>query len=62
MELPPGIADPIWTCQLARELKMTVRDLGERMTAYELTILWPAFFAWEVRNAEREERKAGGRD
>lgn len=58
MELGPGVADPIWTCRLARDLGMTVRDLGERMSAYELTVLWPAFYAWEQRTRQRMEQDA----
>jgi hypothetical protein len=44
MELPPGVADPIFLCELALELKMPVGELAERMSAHELTVVWPAFF------------------
>lgn len=36
---------------------MTVGELGERMSAHELTVRWPLYFAYERREQEREEEK-----
>jgi hypothetical protein len=57
MELPPGTADPIFMCELALELRMPVSELADRMSAHELTVVWPAFFRYRQREAEREEEK-----
>ena len=63
MLLPPGVTDPIFMCELALELGMPVGELGERMSAHELTVIWPQFFAWRERENERREqaRQARGR-
>jgi hypothetical protein len=61
MELPPGVADPLFLCELALELKMPVSELGERMSAHELTVIWPAFFRYREREAEREAEKQASR-
>jgi hypothetical protein len=63
MQLPPGVADPIFLCELALELKMPVGELSERMSAHELTVIWPAFFRHKEREAKREadKRDAKGR-
>lgn len=58
MELPPGVPDPIFLCQLALELKMSLRDLGERMSAHELCVVWPQYFKWRQMTQERNEQKA----
>jgi hypothetical protein len=57
MELPPGLVDPIFMCELALELKMSVGELGFRMSAHELSVMWPAYFAWREREREREENR-----
>jgi hypothetical protein len=57
MELPPGVADPIFLCELALELKMPVGELAERMSAHELAVIWPAFFRYKQREAQREADK-----
>jgi hypothetical protein len=36
---------------------MPVGELGNRMSAHELTVTWPLFFAWRDRDREREEQK-----
>jgi hypothetical protein len=36
---------------------MTVSELGDRMSAHELNVVWPAFFNYRQRVAEREEAK-----
>jgi hypothetical protein len=57
MELQTGVPDPIFLCELALALKMTVSELGDRMSAHELNVVWPAFFNYRQRVAEREEAK-----
>lgn len=57
MELAPGIADPIFLCELALELKMPVGEMCNRMSAHELTVIWPAYFANREVRREREEQK-----
>ena len=61
MELPPGVPDPIFMCELALELKMPVSELGERMSAHELTAVWPAFFRHRARERKRQEDKQAAR-
>lgn len=58
MELPPGTVDPIFMCELALELHMPVGELADRMSAHELYVVWPAFFAHKHREAERQAEKA----
>ena len=60
MEIRPGMADPLFLHELAVELGMTVSELGQRMSAHELTVAWPAFFAYRRREAERQEQKQRG--
>jgi hypothetical protein len=57
MELPPGTVDPIFMCELALELKMPVGELADRMSAHELTAVWPAYFRHLERERERERQK-----
>jgi hypothetical protein len=57
MELAPGLTDPIFLCELALELRMPVGELGSRMSAHELTVIWPAFFEYRQRVRDREEAK-----
>jgi hypothetical protein len=52
------MVSPIFLCQLALELHMPIGELGNRMSAHELTVVWPAYFAWRERAREREESKA----
>lgn len=40
---------------------MPVGELGERMSDYELTVIWPQFFAYRAREAERQKQKAENR-
>ena len=58
MPLPPGVADPLFMCELALELKMSIGELkhgrGTPMSAHELTVLWPAFFAYRQREQSRQ--------
>ena len=55
--MPPGVADPIFLCELALELRMPVGELGDRMSAHELTVVWPAFFRYREREQARQEEK-----
>jgi len=57
MSLPLGVVDPIFLCQLALDLHMPIGELGNRMSAYELNVVWPAFYRWRAQAAEREERR-----
>jgi hypothetical protein len=50
-----GVPDPIFMCELALELKMPVGELADRMSAHELGVLWPAFFRYRQREADREQ-------
>ena len=45
-------------CELALELHMPVGELGDRMSAHELSVMWPAYFAYRHREAERQAEKA----
>lgn len=61
MELPPGVPNPIFMCELALELGMPVGELADRMSAHELSVMWPAFFAWRQREQKREDDKRASR-
>jgi hypothetical protein len=61
MELPPGTVDPMFQCELALELGMPVGELGDRMSAHELAVVWPAFFRARRRENDREAEKRKGR-
>lgn len=47
----------MFTCELALELGMPVSELGQRMSSHELTVLWPEYFAYRRREAERQAEK-----
>lgn len=55
MRLPPGVVDPLFLHELALELHMPVGEMCNRMSAHELTVLWPAFFAYRNREATRQQ-------
>jgi hypothetical protein len=65
MQLPPGVADPLFICELALEMGMPVGELGERMSNHELTVIWPAYFqqrdAMRREAEEAEQARKGGR-
>lgn len=61
MELPLGIPDPIFMCELALELRMPVGELTQRMSAHELGVLWPMYFQYVDRKAKRDEMKQAAR-
>lgn len=60
-QLPLGIADTYFMCELALELHMPVGELGQRMSNYEACVIWPAFFAERARlqriDAEKEQQR-----
>jgi len=58
MRLPLGVTDPIFLCELALELGMPISELGERMSAYELTVTWPEYFRSRARSQARADAKA----
>lgn len=49
-----GVQDPMFTCELALEMGMPVSELGQRMSNYELNVLWPAYYV--ARNEEIKQR------
>ena len=62
MELPPGAVDPIFLCELALELGMTVGEIthgrGGPMSAHELGVIWPLYFAHKRDEENRQRRTA----
>lgn len=44
--------------ELALELGMPVGEMCRRMSAHELTVLWPEFFAYRHREAAKQAEKA----
>jgi hypothetical protein len=40
---------------------MTVSEIGERMSLHELTVVWPAYFAYKRRADEREAERNSSR-
>lgn len=57
MPLAPGMADPIFLCELAELLGMPVGEMCNRMSAHELTVVWPAYMAYKQRRQEAQERE-----
>lgn len=58
MPLPLGVSDPIFLCELAEHLHMPVGELGQRMSNYELCVIWPAYFSYKDREHKRQAEKA----
>jgi hypothetical protein len=56
-----GVVDLIFQCELALELKMTVGEIaygrGTPMSLHELTVIWPAYYAWKRMATERDANK-----
>jgi hypothetical protein len=61
MELPLGVPDPIFLCELALEMGKSVSELCDSMSAHELCVIWPEYFATRQRMREAEEAKRAGR-
>lgn len=58
------MVDPLFACELALEMGKSVRELAESMSAHELSVVWPEFFAYRAREAHRaqtEREIRGGR-
>lgn len=55
LQLPPGVADPLFQCELALEMKMPLGELGQRMSNYEMCVIWPEYFAYRRREAQRQQ-------
>ncbi len=53
--------DPLTLCELALQLGLTVSEIehgrGTPMTIHELTVMWPAYWAYKARDQEREIRE-----
>jgi hypothetical protein len=66
MELPPGVPDPMFMCELALELNMSLAELahgrGAPMPLHELGVIWPTYFRARDRERKRaeDERKVKG--
>jgi hypothetical protein len=62
METRPGLTDPISQCELALEIGMTVGEInhgrGTPMSAHELTVVWPLFYAYQARERARQQAEA----
>lgn len=62
MELPAGVADPLYVYELAEKLHMTVGELmhgrGTPMSLHELCVGWPAYYRRKSLILEREQEKA----
>jgi hypothetical protein len=58
LDLPLGVADPMFMCELAELLGMPVSEVGDRMSNYELNVTWPAYFAAKRRIAQHEADRA----
>lgn len=48
----------MFACELALELGIPVGELGRRMSAHELAVVWPAFFQYREREAQRRADEA----
>ena len=59
MQLPLGVADPMFLAELALELKMPVGELGQRMSNHELTVFWPCFFEARAELQRLQEKLEG---
>lgn len=46
--MPPGVVDPLFLCELALELNMSVAEIthgrGAPMSAHELAVVWPTYY------------------
>jgi hypothetical protein len=62
MDLPPGVVDPIYLCEMALKFHMSIAELchgrGTPMSAHELCVVWPAYWNYQRNVADREAAKA----
>jgi len=56
----PEQAEKVFTFRLARDLGMTVKELGERMTQREFCE-WMAFYWAEAKEIEAAQKKAASK-
>lgn len=61
MPLPPTVSDPLFLAELALEMKMPVGELGQRMSNWELTVFWPAYYRQKAIHDKAEAEKREGR-
>jgi hypothetical protein len=47
----------MFTHHLALRLGKSVREIGESMSNYELTVLWPLYFEYEARERAEMEKQ-----
>ncbi len=52
--MPNGVANPLFEHELALELHMPVGELYDRMSLHEMTVRWPAYFAYRAREQKAE--------
>ena len=60
MQLPLGVADPMFLHELALELGMSVQEMTTGvpgMSAHELCVEWPCFFEARQRENERKAER-----
>lgn len=59
MQLPPGVVDPIFMCEMAERFQMTIGELcygrGTPMSLHELSVVWPAYFEYRQMLQDRAE-------
>ena len=57
------MVDPLFQSELALELGLTISEMehgrGTPMSIYELTVWWPAYFAYKARQDQRDLEKQG---
>lgn len=62
---PLGVSDPLWEFELAESLHMSVSEIrhgrGTPMSAWEMCVGWPEYFASKGRAQDREEQRHEGR-
>jgi hypothetical protein len=49
--------DPIFLCDLALALGMPIGEMCDRMSAHELSVIWPAYYRIKAEEREAEERE-----
>ena len=58
MKLPPGVVDPIYLCETAERLHMSIAEIthgrGTPMSAHELCVTWPLYDDYKRREADRQ--------
>lgn len=59
--LPLGVSDPLFMAELALEMGMPIGELGDRMSNYELNVIWPAFYEQRRQIQEAQAENERGR-